>query len=145
MIVTAESFNPRFRPHPVRAHESLLDEMLEENVSAKMVTRNAPPIAFVVPEGCDSVELTYGPIDINPDVGCEDDLAQIVSVGEPKVSDPGNTDGTGLGMLLAPGSTLLVTVPWRAASFVGLPAKHLKVAVHARFFAAANPPATSIA
>jgi hypothetical protein len=112
----------------------LLEEMLDEPVSIKMVTKASAPAAFVVPEGCDSVEFWYGAIEINPEVGSAGDLDQVVTVGEAQIKqDVGNIDGTGLGAL-SPGTALLVTVPWRAASTVNLGANHLKVTLYARFF-----------
>lgn len=113
--------------------------MLGENVTVKMVTRDSTPVAFVVPEGCDSVDFSYGAIEINPDVGCVDDLDQVVTLGEASIQkDVGNIDGTGLGPLL-PGSALLVTIPWRAASFVSLGANHLMVTIYARFYSRIEP------
>jgi hypothetical protein len=138
-MLTAESLNPKFRAHRQTAHESLLEDMLDENVTVKMVDKEAAPLAFVVPAGCDSVQFSYGPIEINPGVGKPSDLAQVITLGTPTISaDGGNIDGTGLGPLL-PGSALIVNVPWRAASFVELPANRLKVGVYAKFYSAAQP------
>jgi hypothetical protein len=112
--------------------------MLDENATAKMITKDAAPLAFVVPDGCDSVQFSYGPIEINPGVGKAHDLDQIITLGTPTISaDVGNIDGTGLGPL-SPGSALIVNVPWRAASFVELPANRLKVTCFAKFYSAAS-------
>jgi hypothetical protein len=133
-VLTAISYNPRFRESKTRAQDLLLEDMLGENLTVKMVARNSTPVAFVVPEGCDSVEFSYGAIEVNPDVGSADDLDQVVIVGQAQIQkDVGNIDGTGLGQLL-PGSALLVTVPWRAASLVSLGANHLMVTIYARFY-----------
>jgi hypothetical protein len=133
-MLSADSFNPKFRAHHPRAHESLLEEMLDENVTVKMISKDAAPLAFVVPDGCDSVQFSYGPIELNPGVGKPHDLDQIITLGTPAITaDEGNVDGTGLGPL-TPGSAIIVTVPWRAASFVDLPANRLKVTVFAKFF-----------
>lgn len=119
--------------------------MLDENVTVKMFSKDAAPLAFVVPEGCDSVQFSYGPLELNPGLGKPHDLDQIITLGTPSVStDEGPVDGGALGPL-TPGSAIVVTVPWRAASFVELPANRLKVTVYAKFFASSTlqPLATS--
>jgi hypothetical protein len=137
VIVSADSLNPKFRAHHAKAHETLLEEMLDENLSVRMITKDAAPLAFVVPDGCDSVQFSYGPIELNPGVGKPHDLDQIITLGTPTITaDEGNIDGTGLGPL-TPGSAIIVNIPWRAASFVDLPANRLKVTVYAKFFSAA--------
>jgi hypothetical protein len=139
-VLSAVSYSPRFRESKARAHESLLEEMLgDENVSVRMVTRDSAPVAFVVPRGCDSVDFSYGSIEVNPDVGSDDDLDQVITLAPAEIQkDAGNIDGTGLGML-SPGTALLVTVPWRAASFVTLGANHLMVTVYAHFYSRIEP------
>jgi hypothetical protein len=142
-IVTADSLNPRFRAHHPKATEALLEEMLDEKLSVKMITKDAAPVAFVVPDRCDSVQFSYGPIELNPGHGKPHDLDLIVTLGTPTIiADEGNIDGTGLGPLL-PGSAIMVNVPWRAASFVDLPANRLKVTLYARFFSAIQPLSTT--
>lgn len=141
--MTADSLNPRFRAHHPKATEALLEEMLDEKLSVKMITKDAAPVAFVVPDGCDSVQFSYGPIELNPGHGKPHDLDLVITLGTPTViSDEGNIDGTGLGPLL-PGSAIMVNVPWRAASFVDLPANRLKVTLFARFFSAIQPLSTT--
>jgi hypothetical protein len=137
-ILAAESLSPRFRAHHPKAHEEYLDEVLEEKVSVKMIQKDAAPVAFVVPDGCDSVEFSYGPIEVNQGVGKDHDLDQIVTVGEAALScDAGDGETERRGPL-SPGSALVVSVPWRAASWVDLPASRLKVTMFARFFASAT-------
>ena len=41
--------------------------------------------------GCDLLDILFGPIEVNPGCGCDDDLDQIVTVGEAKLS--ANVDG----------------------------------------------------
>jgi hypothetical protein len=144
-IVSAVSYNPRFRESKALAHEALLEEMLEENVTIQMHTRESAPLGFVVPDGCDSVEFTYGTIETNPKLGCDDDRSQVVTIGEARIVGP-DCDGVELiedGSLVA-GSTLLVTIPWRAASVVNLPANHLQVRVIARFFSSSDKQPSTI-
>jgi hypothetical protein len=138
VILTAVSSNPRFRAHHSPAQESLIEEMIDETLTAHMVTKNSQAIALVVPDGCDSVEFCYGPIELG-EHGKDGDLDLVVTVGEAQIlGDVGNIDGTGLGRLL-PGSALMVTVPWRAASFVNLSANHLQVTLYAKFYSAIEP------
>lgn len=135
ITLSAVSVNPRFRAHHKTATETLIEDMTEECVVPRMMSRDASPLAFVVPDGCDSVEFSYGPIEVNPDHGHDRDLDLLVSVGAAKVAtDEGDVDeAAGLGALV-PGTALLVTIPWRAASFVNLSANHLRVLVNAKFF-----------
>ena len=133
VILTAVSSNPRFRAHHSPAQEALIEELIDEALNARMMTKNSPPLAFVVPDGCDSVEFYYGPIELG-EHGKDGDLDLVVTVGEAQITaDKGNIDGTGLGRLL-PGSALMVNVPWRAASFVNLAANHLQVTLYAKFY-----------
>jgi hypothetical protein len=132
-ILTAVSTNPRFRAHHSPAQESLIEEMIDETLNARMVTKQSAPIALVVPDGCDSVEFYYGPIELG-EHGKDGDLDLVVTVGAAQITgDVGNIDGTGVGRLL-PGSGLIVSVPWRAASFVNLSANHLQVTLYAKFY-----------
>lgn len=140
-IVTAVSYSPRFRESQVRSErDSLFEEMLaDEDVSVHWVTHEAAPLPFAVPAGCNSVELFYGPVTVNPNTGREDDAEQMVMLGTPQIQHQGRTfDGAAVGEL-TPGSALLVTIPWRAASFVTLGAKRLMVTVYARFYANMQP------
>ena len=134
--LTAVAYNPRFRESRSRGQDALLQELLdEEGLSIRMHTKDSAPLAFVVPEGCDSVEFSYSAIEINPDLGCDDDLSQVVTIGEAQLqSDDGTRAAIEPGSLAA-GAPLLVTLPWRAASHVNLNANHLMVTVHARFYA----------
>ncbi|HEY2747319.1 MAG TPA: hypothetical protein VGL86_22005 [Polyangia bacterium] len=100
-----------------------------------MVTKTSAPLAFVVPDGCDSVEFSHGPIELD-EHGKDSDLDLVVTIGAAEIQgDVANGAGTGL----VPGSALMVVIPWRAASFVQLPANHLCVAVYAKFYRALDP------
>lgn len=130
VLSSAYSFNPKFRAHHPRANETYLEEVLDEKITAKMMEKDAPPLAFTVPDGCDSVQLLYGALELNPGVGKERDLDQVVIVGAANLcADVGEVEGP-----LTPGTALIVSVPWRAASWVDLPANRLRVNVLARFF-----------
>ena len=137
-VLSAVCYSPRFRASQTRAHESLLEDMLDENVTVRMVTKDAPPVALVVPEGCDSVDFSYSSIEVNPNVGSDDDLAQVITLGEATIKGIDLENGSVLGTL-TPGTALMVTVPWRAASFVNLGANHLTVKVVARFYTRIEP------
>jgi hypothetical protein len=140
-IVTAVSYNPRFRESKSRSNrDSVFEEMLdEEDVTLRWITRDAAPLPFAVPAGCDSVEFFYGPLTVNDGVGSDDDLNQMVMPGAAQIQQDGETyEGKVIGAL-TPGSAVLVTVPWRAASFVTMGANHLTVTVNARFYANMQP------
>jgi hypothetical protein len=141
-IVSADSFNPKFKAHHPKAQEIYLEEILDEKITAKMTSKDASPLAFVVPDGCDSVQFSYGHIELNPGVGKPYDLDQIVTVGEAAISaDAADVDSGDLGPLI-PGGAIVVAIPWRAASWVDLPANRLKVTVHAKFFDSTQTPST---
>jgi hypothetical protein len=137
-LLRAFSFNPEFREQYPTAHEELIEEMIGEKVSVRMVARDATPLVFVVPDGFDSVDLLYGPVEVSPGCGCDADLDQIVTVGQAKLS--ANVDG--IDGPLSPGQQIMVTVPWRAATFVELPAGRLRMQVLARFYRAEPPTLT---
>jgi hypothetical protein len=126
--------SPRFKEHHPHAHEALLERELDEKITGRMYTRESTPLAFTVPDGCDSFEIYYGAIELNPDVGRKRDLDEIVTVGPAAVSaDAGPVEGP-----LQPGSQLIVTVPWRAASWVELPAGRLRLPVTVRLYASGS-------
>jgi hypothetical protein len=132
-VLRAHIFNPEFTPHFPTAQEAYVEDVLEEIITTRMISRDATPVAFVVPEGCDSMDLLFGPIEVNPGCGCDSDLEQIVTVGEAKLSaNVFSVDGP-----LVPGEQLIVTVPWRAASWVSLQASRLRMTVFANFYKAA--------
>jgi hypothetical protein len=134
-LLRAFTFNPRFSPRYKTAHEELIEQMVDDLISALMVSRDATPVAFVVPEGCDSLDLLYGPVEVNPGCGCDADLKQIVTVGTAKLRASAN----GIVGPLKPGDPIIVTVPWRAASWVDVDASALRMQVLA-FFYRAEPP-----
>jgi hypothetical protein len=78
------------------------------------------------------VDLLYGPVEVNPGCGCDSDLDQIVTVGEAKLS----ANVSGIDGPLSPGQQIIVTVPWRAATFVDLAASRLRMLVLAHFYKA---------
>jgi hypothetical protein len=85
-ILRAHTFNPEFTPRIPTAQEAYIEEELEEEIPAGMITKDTTPVVFVVPEGCDSMDLLFGPIEVNPSCGCDSALDQIVTVGEAKLS-----------------------------------------------------------
>lgn len=126
-IVTAYSVNPRLRARLPRAQDVYLEEVLEENVTVRMLTKDGEPLAFVVPDGCNAVDFYLGPIELNPDHGEECDLDEVVTAGDLTIG--------GLDRCLSPGDQLTVVVTWRHGSWVELAAGHLRLPVHARFYA----------
>jgi hypothetical protein len=135
-LLRAFVFNPSFRHHR-SGQEEFLDEILDEDIGekgeelgARMRSHDATPVAFVVPDGCDSLDILFGPIEVNPGCGCDEDLEQIVTVGEAKLS--ANVDG--IDGPLTPGDQVIVTVPWRAASWVDLPPGRLRLPVLVHFY-----------
>jgi hypothetical protein len=129
VMVRAYSYNPRLRARTARAQDQLLEDMLDENITNRMFSSSAPPIAFVVPDGYDTVDFYVGAIEVNPCHGEAQDLDLVVTLGEPKVN-AGAANGQ-----LHGGDQISVVVPWRYASWVELAAEHLRVAVTARFSA----------
>ena len=131
VVVTAEALNPRFGAKRVSEQQLMLEEMLNEKLVPELITREGRPVAFTVPAGCDSVDIFYGAIEVNPGVGEDADLDAIVAVGDAVVTvSDGAVDALDA---LKPGSTIFVTVPWRAATWVELPANRLRVPVVAAF------------
>jgi hypothetical protein len=100
-----------------------------------MVSRDGTPVAFVVPEGTDSLDLLVGPLEVNPGCGCDGDLDQVITIGAAKLSANIN----GIDGPLTPGDQIIVTMPWRAASFVDLPATRLRAQVIASFYSSQLP------
>ena len=131
VIVHADALSPRFSARRTTQQQVLLEEMLNEKLSPELVTREGRPIAITVPLGCDSVDLFYGAIEITPGVGAPCDLDEIVAVGEAEITV---SDGADDALdALTPGTTLFVTVPWKAAPWVDLPPNRLRVPVIAAF------------
>lgn len=131
-LLRAYVFNPEFTACYPTAQETYLEDVLDEIVTSKMVSKDATPVAFVVPDGCDSVDLLYSPVEVNPGCGCDADLDQVVITGDAKMS--ANVDG--LDRPLVPGEQIIVTVPWRAATWVSLGASRLRMQVLAHFYKA---------
>jgi hypothetical protein len=137
-ILRAFVFNPEFRPRVRTGQEEFLEDELGEDIDdlaeelgeARMRSHDASPVAFVVPDGCDSLDILFGPIEINPSCGCDEDLEEIVTVGEAKLS--ANVDG--IDGPLTPGDQVMITVPWRAASWVELPTGRLRLPLLVNFY-----------
>jgi hypothetical protein len=138
-LVSGYSTNPHFKAHHPRAHEVYLEEVLDEKITARMISKDSRPLTFIVPEGCDSVQILYGAIEVNPGFGRDHDRDQVVVVGDPVVE----AVVVGMDGNLVPGAPILVTVPWRAASWVELHADRLRLEVVARFFSAADQQSNS--
>jgi hypothetical protein len=120
----AFTFNPAFEPKHRRA-ETKEHEHHEE----RAITRDAEPVAFIVPVGCDALDLLYGPIEVNPDVGDDEDLDAAVSIGKAKLQ----ASTCDLSRLRA-GDEVAVIVPWRGHARLDLEAKHLRAEVIAHFY-----------
>jgi hypothetical protein len=133
-MLRAHSFNPEFSPRIPTAQEAYIAEELDEEIPAGMITKDTTPVVFVVPDGCDSMDLLFSPIEVNPGCGCDSDLDEIVTVGEAKLS----ANVRDLDAQLRPGDQVIVTVPWRAASWVDLPAGRLRMTVIASFYNASD-------
>ena len=123
----AFTLNPAFEPKHRRG-ETKEHEHHEE---LRAVTHDAEPVVFVVPPGCDSLDLLYGPIEVNPDVGGDDDLEAAVSIGKAKLQ----ASTCDLSRLRA-GDQLSVIVPWRGHARLDLDARHLRAEVIAHFYRA---------
>ena len=129
-FVRAFVTNPEFiESTSAPAAEAMIETMTGEPVATRMIVKEASPIAFVVPEGCDAVDVLFGPVEVNPGIGRESDLAEVVSVGSVRFSH-----GASIDRPLVAGEQLTLTVPWRAASFASLGAGRLRVLVLARFY-----------
>ena len=128
-IVVAYSTNPRLRARHPRAQEVLVEELLgDENFTLRMLSRDGAPLTFVVPDGCNAVDFTFGAIELNPGHGHDGDLDEVVTVGAINAGDVAN------GIPLTPGDEITVVVPWRHGSWVELAAGHLRVPIVARFY-----------
>ncbi len=133
-ILRAFVFNPEFVERERTAQEEYLEdeigEELADEITSRMVSRDATPVAFVVPDGCDSLDILFGPIAVNPGCGSDDDLKEVVTVGEAKLG----ANVCGIDGPLTPGDQVIVTVPWRAASWVDLPESRLRMPVIVHFY-----------
>jgi hypothetical protein len=129
-ILRAYTLSPQFVPQYHTAHDELLEELADEPLARRMIAKDATPVVFVVPDGCDSIDLLYGPVEVTPGFGNDGDLDQLIAVGDAKLS--ANFDG--IDGPLTPGDQIIVTVPWRAASWVELPAGRLRMQVLAHFY-----------
>jgi hypothetical protein len=121
--------NPAFEPKHRRPETK--EQERERHEEARAVTHDAEPVVFVVPPGCDALDLLYGPIEVNPDVGDDEDLEAAVSIGKAKLQ-ASTCDLS----RLREGDEVAVIVPWRGHSRLELDAKHLRAEVIAHFYRA---------
>jgi len=134
----AYSFNPEFAGPGVCA-STLMGadgEELDLDLLAlftEWVTVDADPISFVVPDGCDAVDVSFGATEVTPGVGCDADLdLPIAATNQAQLSIP---SGSGCSLdRLTPGDQILVTVPWRASAAISLPGGRLRQLIRADFF-----------
>lgn len=122
------SFNPVFHGKPAREAREGKDEQHEE-----AVTHDALPVSFVVPAGCDAVDLTMGPIEVSPG-GHDKDLNHVIQTGKWRVVD-GDTGEAIDEVAIAQGQHINVIVPWRTLSKTRLEAGRLRAFVFAHFYA----------
>ena len=116
----AFTFNPSFEPkHRGAEHER----------ESRSLTRDADAVVFTVPDGCDALDLLYGPIEVNPDVGSDEDLEAAVSIGKAKLQ----ASTCDLSRLRG-GDQVSVIVPWRGTSRLHLGAQRLRAEVIAHFY-----------
>lgn len=122
VTLRAYTHNPAFEPkHHAKQHEH----------DQHALSRDAEPVTFVVPVGCNAVDLLYGPIEVNPGVGDDKDLDAAVSIGKAKLQA-----STCDLLRLREGDELAVVVPWRGSSRLDLDANHLRAEVIAHFYQA---------
>lgn len=121
------TFNPAFEPK----HRKADAKEHEHREELHAVTHDAEPVVFVVPPGCDALDLLYGPIEVSPDVGDDEDLEAAVSIGKAKLQ----ATTCDLSRLRA-GDQVSVIVPWRGHARLDLEAKHLRAEVIAHFYRA---------
>lgn len=96
--------------------EERIDALAEFASVAHAVEIDSAPVVLSVPDGFDRVELLFGSI-----VG--EDAEALVALGEPRVREAA----------VVPRGTLTVTVPWKFAPWLSLPARRLLVEMVAIF------------
>jgi hypothetical protein len=119
------TFNPAFEPK----HRKADTKEHEHREELHAATHDAEPVVFVVPPGCDALDLLYGPIEVNPEVGDDKDLDAAVSIGKAKLQ----ASTCDLSRLRA-GDQVSVIVPWRGHGRLDLDAKRLRAEVIAHFY-----------
>jgi len=124
--------NPTFTPCYPTAQETYIEDALGEEVSARVVVREVGPFVLRVPEGYDSMDVFYAPVELTP-CGSIGDLDQVVTVGDAKITAAYGAELCGA---LVAGQALYVKIPWRAASWVDMPAGRLSLPVYVRFYSA---------
>lgn len=99
---------------------SLSDERFEEVIEfasvAHAVEIESAPVVLAVPDGFNKVELLFGSI-----VGADADA--LVAIGEPKIRET----------TITPRGSLTITVPWKFAPWLTVPARRLLVELVAVF------------
>jgi hypothetical protein len=131
-VVTLYATNPRLRARHPRAQEIYLEEVLDEKITVRMLTKDGEPIAFSVPEGCNAVDFFVGSVEVNPGVGQCEDTEEILILGNLVIN------GGDAPTEIEPGGVISVVLPWRYASWVELAADHLRAPIHARFYSNGN-------
>ena len=81
-LITDYGTNPRLRARPPRAQEVYLEEVLDEKVTVRMLTKESEPVLFTVPDGCNAVDFFISPIELNPGIGKPENLDEVITVGE---------------------------------------------------------------
>lgn len=112
-------------------------EKAERKGPEEHVTREAEPVSFTVPAGCNAVDLWFGPIEPAPGARPQD-FQHVIQTGKARVLD-GDAGGELDETKLQPGQHLAILVPWRAAASTKLEAGRLRMAVIAYFFAVNAP------
>jgi hypothetical protein len=131
-VVTLYATNPRLRARHPRAQEIYLEEVLDEKITVRMLTKDGEPIAFTVPDGCNAVDFFVGSVELNPGVGRCEDTEEILILGNLVIN------GGDAPTEIDPGDVISVVLPWRYASWVELAADHLRAPIHARFYSNGN-------
>lgn len=118
--------SPEFTSSYAEAHETLVASQVGEVLTPRARSVDGHVLSLLVPEGCDSLELSFGAVETNPGIGFADDVEELVTVGAPRTSKV-------IERGLVPGEQISVVVPWRAASWVDMPAGRLRAKVIATF------------
>lgn len=117
----AYAFNPAFHGERKKAHD-------------EHVTHEPQPVSFTVPDGCNAMEILFGPVELAPITGQPQDFDHVIQTGKARVVDA--VRGRALDEAsISPGQQVAVIVPWRAASTARIEAGRLRMLVMARFFA----------
>lgn len=125
-VMRGYAFSPEITPSFAEAHASFVAAEVGEVLTQRLHTFEGQVFSLLVPDGCDSLELSFGAIEENPGVGSAEDADELVALGRPRTSKV-------IERGLVAGEQVSVIVPWRAASWVDMPAGRLRVKVTATF------------